>query len=154
MFLFQEDLIFCLYVKPDSDYEHGSVSSQWMSSCVCRQGKRGWSSGQNNKPALHPAPPLSPPSRASIKASCPALIFWTGLARILSARQPDGVIQTESVSQRTERKCDSSLNSLLTQTSFCLPHASSILLPHFVLNLPVYHSLLHTQTLVHKTGRR
>lgn len=47
--------------------------------------KRSWSTGQNNNPAVRHAL-QSPQKRASIKASCPALIFWTGLARIPSAR--------------------------------------------------------------------
>lgn len=47
----------------------------------------GSSTGQNNSPALYPAPLPSPQSRARARAraSCPALIFWTGLVRILPA---------------------------------------------------------------------
>lgn len=97
VFLSQEDLIWLLLLcslslLPGSYEEHecetraGSASKSWKSCCFCSQGeKRSLSTGQNNNPALHPAPPQSPQSRASIKASCPALIFWTSLRRILSA---------------------------------------------------------------------
>lgn len=116
--------------------------------------KRSWSTGQNNNPAVRHAL-QSPQKRASMKASCPALISWTGLARILSARSAWQCHPTWICAPMGRKEvCELWLDTPLPFSAlsprwplsdlFC--NASSISLSHFVFNLPVYHSPPHTHT--------
>ena len=124
--------------------------------------------GKNNSPALHPAPLLSPQSRASVRAraraSCPALIFWTGLARTLPARLAWRCPPTWNLCRSGQRGSRETVVGYFSALSpgrhlhSFLCHASSISLSNLVFNLPVYHSGTHTRTHTHThtyiTGRR
>lgn len=113
----------------------------------------GSSTGQNNSPALHPAPLPSPQSR--VRASCPALIFWTSLARILPARSawrchPTWISCPSG--QRGSREAVVGYFSALSSgrhLPLFLCHASSMSSTNLVFNLPVYHSGIHTHTHTH-----